>query len=594
MERRVPFHMHYTSGLCQGDTMSQRVLKTLLVCTMVLSGLTGPGASPAEAAAIVVNSTADPGDGTCNATQCTLREAITLANGNGVADRITFDIGTGPQTIAVQTELPNITAKLTIDGTTQPGFAGVPLIELDGSDLTSETPTGLFIQADDSTVKGLVINDFHFQDVAASFGEGILVTGDDVKIRTNYIGTGPSGEAAQPNATGIVIASSSDRALIGGRRARQGNVVSGNDRHNVDTQGLSAEIRNNLIGTDADGQETLDNGLVSLFVAGPGTTVGAPGDGNVIGGSANIGLIIFGEDANSNAVRGNWIGVAKNGSPIPNAGNGLRIGGGATDNAIGGVGPGNGNKIAFNGESSGTGITIDITSAGNEIRGNSIFANGGHGIQLGCCGPIPNDPGDDDTGANNLQNKPVLEFVAPRPRGTFIEGSVNGVPADVNFNVDFFSSPRRDPSGFGEGKRFLGTVGLPSGPSGDGGFATIVPRSVKPGHFVTATASVPNGGSKDTSEFSRARRMCTRIGTGGSDTIRGTSDRDVLCGKGGGDSLVGRGSQDYLVGGRGGDSLRGGRGADVLLGGVGDDDMFGGPGNDTCRQGPGSGRHRSC
>jgi CSLREA domain-containing protein len=572
--------------------MVRRVLKALLICTVILTGLVGPGAGPAKAVNIEVNSTADPGDGTCNATQCTLREAIVLANGNGVPDRITFDIGSGPQTIAVQTELPQVTQQLNIDGTSQPGFAGEPLIELDGTSVADSSPTGLWISADGSTVQGLVINDFHFQGMSATFGEGIFVAGDDVKIRKNYIGTGPSGEAAQPNATGITVAGPTARVLIGGPRPRQGNVVSGNDRRNVEVAPLatSVEIRNNLIGTDADGIETLDNGLTNLAIGGSGAAVGTPQDGNVIGGGTNIGLLIFGDNANSNAVRGNWIGVTKTGAPIPNVGPGLRIGGGATENKVGGVGPGDGNTIAFNG----AGITIDITSEANEIRGNSIFMNDGHGIQLASSVPVPNDPGDADTGANNLQNKPVLRFVAPRPRGTFVTGSVNGVPDGVNFSVDFFSSPRPDPSGFGEGKTFLGTARLAGGPQEVEGFATTVPKSVKPGHFVTATASVANGASKDTSEFSRARRMCTRIGTGGPDTMRGSSGRDVFCGKGGGDRLVGKGGEDYLVGGAGGDVLKGNRGSDLLLGGAGGDDMFGGPGNDVCRQGGGTGVSSSC
>jgi CSLREA domain-containing protein len=37
--------------------------------------------SPAHAITLTVNSTADPGTGGCNSTECTLREAINVSNG---------------------------------------------------------------------------------------------------------------------------------------------------------------------------------------------------------------------------------------------------------------------------------------------------------------------------------------------------------------------------------------------------------------------------------------------------------------------------------------------------------------------------------
>src|SRR6266508_5915995 len=70
-----------------------------------------------------------------------LRQAIVNANntanvlmqGLPIPDQIHFAIGTGPQTIQVNKSglgaLPTITESVVIDGTTQPGFAGKPLIE---------------------------------------------------------------------------------------------------------------------------------------------------------------------------------------------------------------------------------------------------------------------------------------------------------------------------------------------------------------------------------------------------------------------------------------------------------------------------------
>ncbi len=83
-------------------------------------------------AALTVNSAADPGDGNCTPSDCTLREAISRAN-SLQSVRIGFAIpGDGPHIITLSAPLPNPGAKLhTIDGYTQPGSRpnAVPIIE---------------------------------------------------------------------------------------------------------------------------------------------------------------------------------------------------------------------------------------------------------------------------------------------------------------------------------------------------------------------------------------------------------------------------------------------------------------------------------
>ena len=77
-------------------------------------------------ATYMVNSIADSGAGS-------LREAIDYINTNGGTTAIVFAMGTGQKTIDLMSPLPPITAPLTIDGTTQPGYSNTPLIELDGA-----------------------------------------------------------------------------------------------------------------------------------------------------------------------------------------------------------------------------------------------------------------------------------------------------------------------------------------------------------------------------------------------------------------------------------------------------------------------------
>ena len=82
----------------------------------------------------VVTTTADSGPGT-------LRQAILDSNtAAGGSNTIEFAIpGTGAQTIALSSPLPLITTSVLIDGTTQPGYAGTPLIALGG--LSPGSPT---------------------------------------------------------------------------------------------------------------------------------------------------------------------------------------------------------------------------------------------------------------------------------------------------------------------------------------------------------------------------------------------------------------------------------------------------------------------
>ena len=68
----------------------------------------------AQAAIYTVNSTADSSDGSCDAANCTLREAITAALGG---DQILFSsLFHTPQTISLQTVLPDIASSISIQG----------------------------------------------------------------------------------------------------------------------------------------------------------------------------------------------------------------------------------------------------------------------------------------------------------------------------------------------------------------------------------------------------------------------------------------------------------------------------------------------
>jgi len=97
----------------------------LLLSAPLILGFILPLTAPAST--FLVSSTADSGPGS-------LRQAILDANAHPGADSIVFNIpGLGLHTISPSTALPTISDAVTIDGSTQPGFTGSPIIELDGS-----------------------------------------------------------------------------------------------------------------------------------------------------------------------------------------------------------------------------------------------------------------------------------------------------------------------------------------------------------------------------------------------------------------------------------------------------------------------------
>src|SRR5882672_5453171 len=167
---------------------------------------------------LLVTNTNDSGLGS-------LRQAILEANDNPGPDLITFNIGGGGvQTITPLSALPDITDPVTIDGTTQPGFAGTPIIELDGASAGTGV-TGLTITAGNSTVEGLVINRFSID------GIDLLTSGaTDNLVEGNYIGTDISGTKSLGNkSNGVVIWTNASGNTVGGTSSATRNIISGNN-----------------------------------------------------------------------------------------------------------------------------------------------------------------------------------------------------------------------------------------------------------------------------------------------------------------------------------------------------------------------------
>ena len=212
-------------------------------------------------------------------------------------------------------------------------------------------------------------------------------------------------------------------------------------------------------------------------------------NGNTIGGTTaaarnlisanNTGVLITGSSASSNVVQGNYIGTDITGTaPLPNETDGVVINVNASGNLIGGSSTAAGNVIAFN---PGDGVLVD-TGIFNSILTNSIFSNGGLGIEL-------------LDGGNHNQPAPVLTSIQSVVSGTTILGTVQGTPS-TPYTIQFFSNAVSGP----EGKTFLGQVSVTTDASGFASFTANLSVALDPTQpFITATATSASG---DTSEFS--------------------------------------------------------------------------------------------
>ncbi len=383
--------------------------------------------------------------------------------------------------------------------------------------------------------------------VSGNGGNGIDVTGGfagnaDVLVSGNFVGVNATGTAAIPNSGfGIRAGGGSTDALIGGTSPSARNVVSGNAMTGVDLGsggGGGHTVRGNLIGTNANGTAAIGNGGYGIAASvTPGMTIGGgdPGAGNLVSGNVVGGISLNGLFTFENVVQGNRIGTDLTGSaPIPNGTHGISIEG-SENNTVGGPSPGEGNVIAFH---SLDGVFVS-NATGNAIRGNSIFENGDLGIDLANNGVTANDPGDGDSGANDLQNWPVLTSVialGPQGADTRFQGILHSA-ASTTYALDFYENPpcAAFPREFVEGRVYLGTGQVTTNAAGTGAFDVTLPVTTTAGARFAATATDPSGNTSELSQrivFS-LNPAAGPAGGGSNVTIAGTdfaAGADVMIG----------------------------------------------------------------
>ncbi|MCP4418595.1 MAG: CSLREA domain-containing protein, partial [Chloroflexi bacterium] len=348
-----------------------------------------------------VNSTGDAGDanigdGICadSGGNCTLRAAIEEANDTVATDTIAFNIpGTGPHTIQPNSQLPTLAETTILDGSTEPDFAGTPIIELDGSNAGAGA-SGLKVAGTDCIIRGLVINRFD--------NDGIFLDTEAVNatIEGNYIGTNISGTVALGNLDDGITLWETANATIGGVTTATRNLISGNADDGILLYNEGADgnlIQGNVIGLDINGAVDLGNGGNGIQIL--------TGDANTIGGTtAGAGNLISGNDwngirlawgSNNNTIQGNIIGLDVSGMiDLGNGNHGIDFNN-ATDNTIGGTTTTARNIIAGN-DQDGIHLTSPAT-IGSLIQGNYIGTNISGAAALG----NGDDGIDVSNGANN-------------------------------------------------------------------------------------------------------------------------------------------------------------------------------------------------
>jgi len=492
----------------------------------------------AHGATFTVTNTNDSGGGS-------LRQAILDANTAAGPDTIDFNIpGTGPFQILPLSILPPLAGGTTLDATTQPGYAGTPLIEIStfsGAGLrmtgtggntirgvcVNDFSAGIQIESDDNHVEGCFLGTNVTGTIAVPNGVGIVLTsgvagnviggsaaaarnlisgnttgiqstgGGATTIQGNYIGTSITGNSPIPNARGIGLTSTTG-FVIGGANPGEGNVISGNTGEGVFViNGSGCKIQGNRIGTNVAGTEQLSNQWGVYATVHTGLLIGGDfdaGEGNLISGNQMDGAYISTDGA---VVTGNTIGTDPGATePLGNGRAGIYLTLESHDALIGGVAEGEANVIAWNQ----TGVWND--GLRNAIRANPIFFNQRLGIDNVPDGVTKNDAGDGDTGANQLQNFPLISSVDYGATNLTVHGILKSTP-NTTFDVDVFESPSCTPRPrqLLQSAYYLGSTQITTDGAGDAPFDIVMNDANAPQHPpISLTVTDPSG---DTSEFSQ-------------------------------------------------------------------------------------------
>jgi hypothetical protein len=421
-----------------------------LICAVVF--LT----TAAFAANYTVTNTNDSGAGS-------LRAALTAANNSGAADYfIFFNIqGSGVKTISLQSPLPQINMSsdghLRIDGTSQPNYSGVPLIELNGANAGAGAD-GLFLARGYLDVKGLIINRFANYGIRAECLSNCTSTSPTplirIAVRGSYIGTNAAGNAALGNGVGGIYFQSNGLtdSYIGAEQVSERNIISGNGLYGIvlrdgfvptsNSASSNIYVHNNFIGTNQNGTTAVPNGTdgININFNNNGTTrfhIGSAdaAERNIISGNGGNGIYMNASYGHDGFVKGNYIGTNSAGTgDLGNVHNGIHALGdntGSGNIVIGGNLAGEGNVISGNNQNGILAEMQEMWITGNRIgtnaAGTAALGNTQHGIRVTRSITIGGTEWDDYGNTVSGNGGDGIRVVSSDPINMSIQGNKIGV-----------------------------------------------------------------------------------------------------------------------------------------------------------------------
>jgi hypothetical protein len=241
--------------------------------------------------------------------------------------------------------------------------------------------------------------------ISGNTESGVVIQGNGTiknKVWGNRIGTDKEGKTKLPNKQGVYIRDGAQSNIIGSfENLGLGNIISGNTFAGIALDGTGTKnnkVCGNYIGTNKDGAAPIpNNDGVYLSGGAKSNIIGITrheSERNIISGNTATGVVFEGVGTENNVLRGNYIGINKDGTvKIPNQW-GVYIFQGAKSNIIG----------------------SEVGNWDDRIRRNVLSGNTYDGVLISGKGTNKNKVwgnfiGTDRSGINKLLNNTGVRFI---------------------------------------------------------------------------------------------------------------------------------------------------------------------------------------